>query len=125
MVFVLDQLIEITSATPETPHEKNFQDSFKDLIASAKQALVSPPDYQEPMESITKLKQLHQVSGCSFFLNLLHKEREKTKDGNQELDGLLRPNINRAKKIPKCLVVSLYVMDLYRTYLGGSLMITF
>lgn len=69
MVFVLEQLIQITSSPPQTPHERMFQDTFKDLIRESIEALKCPYEYLEPIEAIQKLTQLYQV--CFFIFNYL------------------------------------------------------
>lgn len=58
IVFVLEQLNQITSAKPETPHEKAFQNKFQNLINDVIDKLKNPANPEKPQESWTPLKQL-------------------------------------------------------------------
>lgn len=61
LLFVLDQLADITSATPETPHERHFHETYGSLISSALCSLREPESYFEPQAALSGLRQLHQV----------------------------------------------------------------
>nr|CAD7257208.1 unnamed protein product [Timema shepardi] len=58
LVFILEQLHSITSVSPETPHEKFFQEKFGESIAESLQKLKSPINPRRPQESWQPLKQL-------------------------------------------------------------------
>ncbi|XP_041987435.1 serine/threonine-protein kinase SMG1 [Aricia agestis] len=58
IVFVLEQLNQITSAKPETPHEAAFQARFKDAIAEVIDKIKNPANPEKPQESWAPLKQL-------------------------------------------------------------------
>ncbi|CAK1585847.1 unnamed protein product [Parnassius mnemosyne] len=58
IVFVLEQLHQITSAKPETPHETAFQTKFQALITDVIDKLKNPTNPEKPQESWTSLKQL-------------------------------------------------------------------
>ncbi|XP_037783174.1 serine/threonine-protein kinase SMG1-like [Penaeus monodon] len=61
LLFVLDQLADITSATPETPHERHFHETYGSLISSALCSLREPESYFEPQVALSGLRQLHQM----------------------------------------------------------------
>lgn len=61
LLFVLDQLADITSATPETPHERHFHETYGSLISSALCSLREPESYFEPQAALSGLRQLHQM----------------------------------------------------------------
>ncbi|CAB3222044.1 unnamed protein product [Arctia plantaginis] len=58
IVFVLEQLHQVTSANPETPHEVSFQTKFQSLIVDVIDKLKNPANPDKPQESWTPLKQL-------------------------------------------------------------------
>ncbi|CAH2981536.1 unnamed protein product [Chilo suppressalis] len=58
IVYVLEQLDNITSAKPETPHETSFQNKFKSLIKDVIDKLKNPGNPEKPQESWAPLKQL-------------------------------------------------------------------
>lgn len=58
IVFVLEQLNQITSAPPETPHETAFQAKFQDIIIDVIDNLKNPANPEKPQESWAPLKQL-------------------------------------------------------------------
>ncbi|CAG4946307.1 unnamed protein product [Parnassius apollo] len=58
IVFVLEQLHQITSAKPETPHETAFQTKFQALITDVIDKFKNPTNPEKPQESWTSLKQL-------------------------------------------------------------------
>ncbi|XP_072947723.1 serine/threonine-protein kinase SMG1 [Epargyreus clarus] len=58
VVFVLEQLYQITSAKPETPHETAFQHKFQHLIMDVIDKLKNPANPEKPQESWAPLKQL-------------------------------------------------------------------
>lgn len=64
LLFVLDQLADITSTTPETPHEQHFQDTYGSQISAALSCLREPESYFDPQSALLGLRQLHQVSAA-------------------------------------------------------------
>ncbi|KAM3958581.1 LOW QUALITY PROTEIN: serine/threonine-protein kinase Smg1 [Aphomia sociella] len=58
IVFVLENLDQITSAKPETPHETAFQNKFQSLIKDVIDKLKNPSNPEKPQESWAPLKQL-------------------------------------------------------------------
>lgn len=58
IVFVIEQLNQITSVKPETPHEMAFQGRFQFLISDVIDKLKNPPNPEKPQESWAPLKQL-------------------------------------------------------------------
>uniref|UniRef100_A0A0P4WEM1 non-specific serine/threonine protein kinase n=1 Tax=Scylla olivacea TaxID=85551 RepID=A0A0P4WEM1_SCYOL len=61
LLFVLDQLADITSAPPETPHECHFHDTYGSQISSALSNLREPESYFDPQSALSGLRQLHQM----------------------------------------------------------------
>ncbi|KAG0722298.1 Serine/threonine-protein kinase SMG1 [Chionoecetes opilio] len=61
LLFVLDQLADITSAHPETPHECHFHDTYGSLIATALSDLREPESYFDPQSALSGLRQLQQM----------------------------------------------------------------
>ncbi|KAI5633295.1 serine/threonine-protein kinase smg-1 domain-containing protein [Phthorimaea operculella] len=58
VVYVLEQLHQVTSAKPETPHEVAFQTKFHNLIVEVIEKLKNPTNPEKPTESWAPLKQL-------------------------------------------------------------------
>lgn len=58
IIFILEQLYDITSIEPETPHEKNFQEQYLDLIVDTLRKLKNPDNSDKPQESWQLLKEL-------------------------------------------------------------------
>lgn len=58
VVFVLEQLCQVTSAKPETPHEVSFQNKFQCLITDVIDKLKNPTNPDKPQESWAPFKQL-------------------------------------------------------------------
>lgn len=58
ILYVLEQLADITSATPETPHEESFQEKFLDSIKTMLDKLRNPSDPDKPKESWLPIKEL-------------------------------------------------------------------
>ncbi|XP_052758949.1 serine/threonine-protein kinase SMG1 [Galleria mellonella] len=58
IVFVLENLDQITSAKPETPHETAFQNKFQNIIKDVIEKLKNPVNPEKPQESWAPLKQL-------------------------------------------------------------------
>ncbi|XP_037294891.1 serine/threonine-protein kinase SMG1 [Manduca sexta] len=58
IVFVLEQLYQIISAKPETPHEIAFQTKFQAMIEDVIDKLKNPANPDKPQESWAPLKQL-------------------------------------------------------------------
>ncbi|XP_075978955.1 serine/threonine-protein kinase Smg1 [Anticarsia gemmatalis] len=58
VVFVLEQLHQVTSAKPETPHEVYFQTKFQGLIVDVIDKLKNPANPDKPQDSWAPLKQL-------------------------------------------------------------------
>jgi PI-3-kinase-related kinase SMG-1 len=60
IVFVLEQLEEVTSAEAETPHEKDFQEKYLDEIRQVITKLKNPENADKPQESLQPLKTLQK-----------------------------------------------------------------
>ena len=60
IVFVLEQLQEVTSAEAETPHEKDFQEKYLQEIKEVINKLKNPENPDKPQESLQPLKVLHK-----------------------------------------------------------------
>lgn len=58
IIFILEQLYDITSIEPETPHEKNFQEQYLGLIVDTLKKLKNPDNTDKPQESWQLLKEL-------------------------------------------------------------------
>lgn len=58
LLFVLEQLHAITSVTPETPHERKFQEKFGKEIEEVLKRLREPSNPRVPSESWNALKSL-------------------------------------------------------------------
>ncbi|XP_057324226.1 serine/threonine-protein kinase SMG1 isoform X1 [Microplitis mediator] len=58
IIFVLENLLAITSAPAETPHEKLFQEKFSPCIEEVVRRLKNPKNPAKPQLSSTPLKQL-------------------------------------------------------------------
>ncbi|CAH4033017.1 unnamed protein product [Pieris brassicae] len=57
IVFVLEQLHQITSVKPETPHEISFQTKFQSTIVEVIDKVKNPSNPDKPQESWAPLKQ--------------------------------------------------------------------
>ncbi|KAG5885459.1 hypothetical protein JTB14_037040 [Gonioctena quinquepunctata] len=60
LIFVLEQLLDVTSVEAETPHEKLFQEKYLEDIKSVIGKLKSPDNPENPQESLQPLKQLQK-----------------------------------------------------------------
>lgn len=60
IVFVLEQLEEVTSVEAETPHEKDFQEKYLDEIRRVIEKLQNPDNPEKPQESLMPLKTLQK-----------------------------------------------------------------
>ncbi|XP_030753715.1 serine/threonine-protein kinase SMG1 [Sitophilus oryzae] len=60
IVFVLEQLHDVTSVEPETPHEKHFQEKYMDDIKEVIEKLKNPDSPERPQDSLAPLKQLQK-----------------------------------------------------------------
>ncbi|XP_050514722.1 serine/threonine-protein kinase SMG1 [Diabrotica virgifera virgifera] len=60
IVFVLEQLLDVTSVTAETPHEKQFQEKYLDDIVNVLKKLKDPDHPENPQESLLPLKHLQK-----------------------------------------------------------------
>ncbi|XP_022908365.2 serine/threonine-protein kinase SMG1 [Onthophagus taurus] len=58
IIFILEQLNDITSREPETPHEKQFQEQYSQLIIDTLAKLKNPGNSDKPQESWALLKDL-------------------------------------------------------------------
>lgn len=58
IVFILENLLAITSVAPETPHERYFQDKFGDQIDEVMKKLTDPKNPGKPQDAGMSLKQL-------------------------------------------------------------------
>ncbi|XP_076329859.1 serine/threonine-protein kinase Smg1 isoform X2 [Tachypleus tridentatus] len=61
VLFVLQQLQQITSQPPETPHEQWFQNTFNEVIETTLEKLQNPSNPYQPHQSLQYYKQLHQM----------------------------------------------------------------
>ncbi|KAK4876755.1 hypothetical protein RN001_009261 [Aquatica leii] len=68
IIFVLEQLQSVTSVEPETPHEKQFQERYSDVIKEVLSKLKNPDHPDKPQESWQPLKLLQ-----SKFQQKTHK----------------------------------------------------
>lgn len=66
IIFVLEQLNDVTSATPETPHEKQFQERFLLIIKDVLDKLKNPEKPEKPQESWQPLKSLQKMFQQKF-----------------------------------------------------------
>lgn len=73
IIFVLEQLNDVTSATPETPHEKQFQERFSGIIKEVLDKLKNPEKPEKPQESWQPLKSLQKT-----FQQKFHKRTSYT-----------------------------------------------
>ncbi|XP_066151447.1 serine/threonine-protein kinase SMG1 [Euwallacea fornicatus] len=60
IIFVLEQLNDVTKVEPETPHEKQFQEKYLDDINSVIDKLKNPIHPERPKDSLAPLKQLQK-----------------------------------------------------------------
>nr|MBE5726627.1 no-on-and-no-off transient C [Cucujiformia] len=60
LIFVLEQLGEVTSVEAETPHEKSFQEKFSAEIDEVIRKLKQPDNPEKPQESLGPLKVLQK-----------------------------------------------------------------
>lgn len=60
IVFVLEQLQDITTVEAETPHEKEFQEKYLDEIKDVIYKLKNPENPEKPQESLQPLKSLQK-----------------------------------------------------------------
>nr|NVI76398.1 no-on-and-no-off transient C [Cucujiformia] len=68
IIFVLEQLREVTSVEAETPHEKLFQEKFSAEIDEVVRKLKQPDAPEKPQESLLPLKALQKK-----FQQKIHK----------------------------------------------------
>ncbi|XP_022255031.1 serine/threonine-protein kinase SMG1-like, partial [Limulus polyphemus] len=61
VLFVLQQLQQITSQPPETPHEQWFQNTFSEVIDTTLEKLQNPTNPYQPHQGLQYYKQLHQM----------------------------------------------------------------
>lgn len=62
IIFVMERLHEVTSARPETEHERSFQEKYSTVIEDTIAALKQPLSFeQSPQEGWQKFKQLYSV----------------------------------------------------------------
>lgn len=73
IIFVLEQLNDVTSVTPETPHEKQFQERFSGIIKDVLEKLKNPEKPEKPQESWQPLKTLQKI-----FQQKFHKRTSYT-----------------------------------------------
>lgn len=73
IIFVLEQLIDVTSAEPETPHEKQFQERYSHIIKEVLGKLKNPEHPEKPQESWQPLKSLQKM-----FQQKFHKRASYT-----------------------------------------------
>ncbi|XP_050301026.1 serine/threonine-protein kinase SMG1 [Anthonomus grandis grandis] len=60
IVYVLEQLNDVTSVEPETPHEKQFQEKYQEDIKAVIEKLKNPQSPEHPQDSLSPLKQLQK-----------------------------------------------------------------
>lgn len=58
LVFALERLEKITSQSPETKHEENFQQHYGSTIQKAIQKLKKPVDSNDPSKNWEPIKQV-------------------------------------------------------------------
>lgn len=58
IIFIMEQLHDITSAEPETPHEKKFQERYSEFIMDVLNKLKNPQNPDKPEESWQLIKML-------------------------------------------------------------------
>lgn len=68
IIFILEQLQSVTSVDPETPHEKQFQERYCDVVKEVLEKLKNPDHPDKPQESWQPLKLLQ-----SKFQQKAHK----------------------------------------------------
>lgn len=73
IIFVLEQLNDVTSVEPETPHEKQFQERFSGIIKEVLEKLKNPEKPEKPQESWQPLKTLQKI-----FQQKFHKRTSYT-----------------------------------------------
>ncbi|XP_076263990.1 serine/threonine-protein kinase Smg1 isoform X2 [Rhynchophorus ferrugineus] len=73
IIFVLEQLNDVTSVEPETPHEKYFQEKYMADIKDVIEKLKNPDHPEKPQESLSPLKQLQKK-----FQQKFHKRASYT-----------------------------------------------
>ena len=66
IVYVLEQLNDVTSIEPETPHEKQFQEKHLADIKSVIEKLKNPEHPDKPQDSLAPLKQLQKMFQQKF-----------------------------------------------------------
>ncbi|XP_055626781.1 serine/threonine-protein kinase Smg1 [Toxorhynchites rutilus septentrionalis] len=59
LIFALEQLHDMTSRTPETTHEKHFQDKYSKYISAMIEKLKEPLDFNKPIEGWVRFKALY------------------------------------------------------------------
>lgn len=82
ILFLLDQLYNITSVEPETPYEKFFQEKYLKVISEVIDKLKNPNSYHKPQESFHMLKILQNK-----FYQKSHRKSNTLK--MQEISPLL------------------------------------
>lgn len=60
IIFILEQLLDVTSVEAETPHEKEFQEKYLDDIKDVIAKLKSPESPEKPQESLQPLRALQK-----------------------------------------------------------------
>ncbi|KAH1004120.1 hypothetical protein HUJ04_003920 [Dendroctonus ponderosae] len=60
VIFVLQQLNDVTSVEPETPHERHFQEKYMEDIKTVIEKLTNPENPEKPQDSLAPLKQLQK-----------------------------------------------------------------
>lgn len=73
IIFVLEQLNDVTSVEPETPHEKQFQERYAAVIKEVLEKLKNPEHPEKPQESWQPLKALQKI-----FQQKFHKRSSYT-----------------------------------------------
>lgn len=60
IVYILEQLQDVTSVEAQTPHEKQFQEKYLTIILEVIDKLKNPENPERPLESLLPLKQLQK-----------------------------------------------------------------
>lgn len=96
IVFILENLLAITSVPPETPHERYFQEKFSEQIDEVMKKLTDPKSPGKPQDAGSSLKQLqakltqkaHKRGAYSLKMNDISPVLANLKDTGIAMPGL-------------------------------------
>nr|NVI76410.1 no-on-and-no-off transient C [Cucujiformia] len=99
IIFILEQLKEVTSVEAETPHEKDFQERFSSDIDDVILKLKQPDTPEKPQESLLPLKALqkkfqqkiHKRSSYSLKMQDISPVLANIKDTMIAMPGIMTP----------------------------------